>query len=138
MITKFLVICLLELKETQMEKLTNKEEEIMHILWKLEKGFINDILAEMPEPKPHYNTLSTLVRILEEKGVVAYRAFGKSHQYYPVVTMEAYRSMFMEETMQKYFDNSFSNLVNFFVKDKQVSQKELNEILSIIEKNKQV
>ncbi len=138
MTTKFLVICLLELKETQMEKLTNKEEEIMHILWKLEKGFINDILAEMPEPKPHYNTLSTLVRILEEKGVVAYRAFGKSHQYYPVVTMEAYRSMFMEETMQKYFDNSFSNLVNFFVKDKQVSQKELNEILSIIEKNKQV
>ncbi|MDH6602419.1 BlaI family penicillinase repressor [Myroides gitamensis] len=138
MITKILVICLFELKETLMEKLTNKEEEIMHILWKLQKGFINDILAEMPEPKPHYNTLSTLVRILEEKGVVAYHAFGKSHQYYPVVTMEAYRSMFMEETMQKYFDNSFSNLVNFFVKDKQVSQKELNEILSIIEKNKQV
>ncbi len=137
MVTKILVICLFYSKAIKMEKLTNKEEEIMHILWKLQKGFINDILAEMPEPKPHYNTLSTLVRILEEKGVVAYKAYGKSHQYYPVVTMEAYRSMFMEETMQKYFDNSFSNLVNFFVKDKQVSQKELNEILSIIEKNKQ-
>lgn len=121
-----------------MEKLTNKEEEIMHILWKLEKGFVNDILAEMPEPKPHYNTLSTLVRILEEKGVVAHKAYGKSHQYYPIVTLEAYRAMFMEETMHKYFDNSFSNLVNFFVKDKQVSQQELDEILSIIEKNKQV
>lgn len=119
-----------------MEKLTNKEEEIMHILWKLEKGFVNDILAAMPEPKPHYNTLSTLIRILEEKGVVSHTAYGKSHQYYPVVSMETYRSMFMEETMQKYFDNSFSNLVNFFVKDNQVSEKELEEIMSIITRNK--
>lgn len=119
-----------------MEKLTNKEEEIMHILWKLEKGFVNDILAAMPEPKPHYNTLSTLIRILEEKGVVSHTAYGKSHQYYPVVSMEAYRSMFMEETMQKYFDNSFSNLVNFFVKDNHVSEKELEEIMSIITRNK--
>ncbi|MBB1151270.1 MULTISPECIES: BlaI/MecI/CopY family transcriptional regulator [unclassified Myroides] len=120
-----------------MEKLTNKEEEIMHILWKLEKGFVNDILAEMPEPKPHYNTLSTLIRILEEKGVVSHTAYGKSHQYYPIVSMEDYRSMFMEETMQKYFDNSFSNLVNFFVQDKQVSDKELEEIMSIITRNKE-
>ncbi|WP_413513104.1 BlaI/MecI/CopY family transcriptional regulator [Myroides odoratus] len=119
-----------------MEKLTNKEEEIMHILWRLEKGFVNDILAEIPEPKPHYNTLSTLVRILEEKGVVAYKAYGKSHQYYPLVTLEEYRTRFMEETMTKYFDNSFSNLVNFFVKDKQVSQNELDEIISIIENNR--
>lgn len=119
-----------------MEKLTNKEEEIMHILWKLKKGFVNDILAEMPEPKPHYNTLSTLVRILEEKGVVSHQAYGKSHQYFPIVSLEDYRTMFMEETMTKYFDNSFSNLVNFFVKDKHVSQKELDEILSIIEKNR--
>ncbi len=119
-----------------MEKLTNKEEEIMHILWKLQKGFINDILAEMPEPKPHYNTLSTLVRILADKGVVGHQAFGKSHQYFPIISMEEYRAMFMEETMTKYFDNSFSNLVNFFVKDNQVSQSELDEIVSIIEKNR--
>lgn len=119
-----------------MEKLTNKEEEIMHILWRLEKGFVNDILAEIPEPKPHYNTLSTLIRILEEKGVVAYNAYGKSHQYYPLVALEEYRTRFMEETMTKYFDNSFSNLVNFFVKDNQVSQRELDEIISIIENNR--
>lgn len=119
-----------------MEKLTNKEEEIMCILWKLEKGFVNDILEYMPEPKPHYNTLSTLVRILEEKGVVSYKAYGKSHQYFPLVKMEDYRKMFMEETMVKYFDNSFSNLVSFFVKDKKLSKHELDELIQIIEQNK--
>ena len=119
-----------------MEKLTNKEEEIMCILWKLGKGFVNDILAEMPEPKPHYNTLSTMIRILEEKGVVSYQAYGKSHQYYPIVSMETYREMFMEETMHKYFDNSFTDLVSFFVKDKKVSEKELDEIMKIIEKSR--
>ncbi|SEI53713.1 Predicted transcriptional regulator [Myroides marinus] len=133
--TKKIVICLLY-QITIMEKLTNKEEEIMCILWKLEKGFVNDILEHMPEPKPHYNTLSTLVRILEEKGVVSYKAYGKSHQYYPLVKKEDYRKMFMEETMEKYFDNSFSNLVSFFVKDKKLSKTELDELMEIIEKNK--
>ncbi|MDR0229141.1 MAG: BlaI/MecI/CopY family transcriptional regulator [Flavobacteriaceae bacterium] len=119
-----------------MEKLTNKEEEIMCILWKIEKGFVNDILEYMPEPKPHYNTLSTMVRLLEEKGVVSYNAFGKSHQYYPILKKEEYRKMFMDETMEKYFDNSFSNLVNYFVKDKQLTAAELQELMQIIEKNK--
>ncbi|WP_010252289.1 BlaI/MecI/CopY family transcriptional regulator [Myroides injenensis] len=119
-----------------MEKLTNKEEEIMRVLWKLEKGFVNDILDQMPEPKPHYNTLSTFIRILVDKGVVGYKAYGKSHQYYPIVTLEQYRTMFMEDTMEKYFDNSFSNLVSFFVKDKKVSKDELDELLQIIEKNR--
>ncbi|MTG97592.1 MULTISPECIES: BlaI/MecI/CopY family transcriptional regulator [Myroides] len=119
-----------------MEKLTNKEEEIMRILWKIEKGFINDILQQMDEPKPHYNTLSTLVRILEDKGVVAHHTFGKSHQYYPLVDISSYKKQFMEDTMQKYFDNSFANLVNFFVKDKNISKEELDEISALIEKNR--
>ncbi|MDR2222396.1 MAG: BlaI/MecI/CopY family transcriptional regulator [Flavobacteriaceae bacterium] len=119
-----------------MEKLTNKEEEIMCILWKIEKGFVNDILEHISEPKPHYNTLSTMVRLLEEKGVVSYKAYGKSHQYFPVLQKEDYRKMFMDETMEKYFDNSFSNLVNYFVKDKKLSSTELEELMQIIEKNK--
>lgn len=119
-----------------MEKLTNKEEEIMRILWKIEKGFVNDILEHVPEPKPHYNTMSTFIRILVDKGVVGFKAYGKSHEYYPIVKMEDYRKMFMEETMEKYFDNSFSNLVNFFVKDKKLSKEELDKIMTIIEKNK--
>jgi predicted transcriptional regulator len=108
----------------------------MRILWKLERGFVNDIMQHMPEPKPHYNTLSTMVRILEEKGVVGHTAYGKSHQYYPIVQLEDYRRMFMEDTMEKYFDNSFSNLVNFFVSDKKISEEELNELIAMVEKNK--
>lgn len=123
-------------KSVTMEKLTNREEEIMRILWKLERGFVNDIMQHMPEPKPHYNTLSTMVRILEEKGVVGHTAYGKSHQYYPIVQLEDYRRMFMEDTMEKYFDNSFSNLVNFFVRDKKISEEELNELIAMVEKNK--
>ncbi|MEC4112754.1 BlaI/MecI/CopY family transcriptional regulator [Myroides pelagicus] len=119
-----------------MEKLTNKEEDIMRILWRIEKGFINDILDQMPEPKPHYNTLSTLVRILEEKGVVAHQAYGKSHQYYPILSIEDYRKQFMEDTLHKYFDNSFANLVNFFAKDKQLTRTELDELSQLIEKNR--
>ncbi len=118
-----------------MEKLTNKEEEIMQVLWQLEKAFVNDILDKMPEPKPHYNTLSTIVRLLEDKGFVSHKSYGKSHQYYPVISLEAYRNVFVKDSIQKYFGNSVSNLVNYFVGDEQLSQEEIQEILAIIEKN---
>lgn len=118
-----------------MEKLTNKEEEIMQVIWQLEKVFVNDILDKMPEPKPHYNTLSTIVRLLEDKGFVSHKSYGKSHQYYPVISLEAYRNVFVKDSIQKYFGNSVSNLVNYFVKDEQLSQEEIQEILTIIEKN---
>ncbi len=118
-----------------MEKLTNKEEEIMQVLWQLEKAFVNDILDKMPEPKPHYNTLSTIVRLLEDKGFVSHKSYGKSHQYYPVISLETYRNVFVKDSIQKYFGNSVSNLVNYFVGDEQLSQEEIQEILAIIEKN---
>lgn len=119
-----------------MEKLTNKQEEIMQILWQLEKAFVNDILEKMPEPKPHYNTLSTIVRLLEEKGYVDHKSYGKSHQYFPRITIESYRSVFVKDSMKKYFNNSIANLVNFFVKDEKLSNEEIEELLQIIEKNK--
>ena len=78
-----------------MQKLTNKEEEIMHILWKLEKAFVKDVLAEIKLDKPHYNTLSTIIRNLEEKGYVAYNAYGKTHQYFPIVSKEDYKTKFI-------------------------------------------
>ncbi|SRR5690554_380162 len=119
-----------------MEKLTNKEEEVMQILWKIEKGFINDILHEMPAPKPHYNTLSTIVRLLESKGFVSYKSYGKSHQYHPIISKEAYRKVYVKDSIKKYFDNSISNLVNYFVKEEKLSQEEIEELLKIIENNK--
>ncbi|MDN3705660.1 BlaI/MecI/CopY family transcriptional regulator [Myroides ceti] len=119
-----------------MEKLTNKEEEIMQILWKLENAFINDILEATEAPKPHYNTLSTIVRILEDKGFVGHRAYGKSHQYFPVITKEAYRSVYVKDSIIKYFDNSVSDLVSYFVKDESITQSDYDEIMAIIEKSK--
>ena len=117
-----------------MQKLTNKEEEIMQILWKLEKAFVKEVLAEIVEDQPHYNTLSTIIRNLEEKGFVAYNAFGNTHQYYPIIKMEDYRNRFMNTAIENYFDNSYKNVVSFFAKENKISAQELREILALIEK----
>lgn len=124
------------LNETTMEKLTNKEEEIMHILWKLEKAFVKDVLAEIEDDKPHYNTLSTIIRNLEEKGYVGYNAYGKTHQYYPFVSKEEYRKGFMNVAIDNYFNNSYKNMVSFFAKEEKISVEELKEIIALIENQK--
>lgn len=90
----------MEYKIHIMQKLTNKEEEIMHILWKLKKAFVKDVLAEITEDQPHYNTLSTIIRNLEEKGFVSHNAYGNTHQYFPTVTMEEYRKRFMNTAIE--------------------------------------
>jgi BlaI family penicillinase repressor len=118
-----------------MERLTNKEEEVMQALWKLEKGFVKDILAELPE-KQHYNTISTIVRNLEEKGYVGYNAFGKTHQYFPLVSKEDYTKRFMNLAMQRYFNNNYKSMVSFFAREEKISAEELREILEIIENKK--
>lgn len=120
-----------------MEKLTNKEEEILHILWKLEKAFVKEVLAEIPEENLHYNTVSTIIRNIEEKGYVAHKAYGKTHQYYPVVSKEEYRKQFMSTATKKFFDNSYKSMVSFFAAEEKISAKELREILEIIEKKKE-
>lgn len=119
-----------------MEKLTNKEEEVMQILWTIEKGFVKDIMEQMPDPKPHYNTLSTIVRLLEEKGFVSYKSYGKSHQYFPIISLEDYRGVFVKDSIRKYFGNSVSNLVNYFVRKEKLTENEIQELMDIIEKNK--
>ena len=118
----------------KMKKLTRKEEEVMKILWKLEKAFVKDIMEEITEDKPHYNTLSTIVRNLEEKGYVSYTAYGKTHQYFPIVTIENYRKKFMNTAIDTYFNSSYKNLVSFFAEEEKISAAELREILDIIEK----
>jgi len=119
-----------------MEKLTPKEEEVMQALWKLKKAFVKEILAEMPNSKLHYNTVSTLVRKLEEKGFVNYEAFGKTHRYFPKVSKETYSAYFMKNATQKFFDSSYKNMVSFFAQEEKISAKELREILEIIENKK--
>jgi predicted transcriptional regulator len=117
-----------------MQKLTNKEEEVLQILWKLEKAFVKDVLAEIKEEQPHYNTLSTIIRNLEEKGYVAYNAFGKTHQYYPIVSKEAYRKRFFNTAIDNYFNSSYKNVVSFFAKEEKISVEDLKEIIALIEK----
>ncbi|NND64066.1 MAG: BlaI/MecI/CopY family transcriptional regulator [Flavobacteriaceae bacterium] len=116
-----------------MEKLTNKEEEVMQVLWELEKAFVKEIIEKLPGGN-HYNTISTIVRNLEEKGFVAYHAFGKTHQYYPLVSKTTYAKKFMNLASQRYFNNSYKSMVSFFAKEEKISAEELREILEIIEK----
>tara|TARA_R110000868_G_scaffold28633_2_gene107183 strand:+ start:43929 stop:44288 length:360 start_codon:yes stop_codon:yes gene_type:complete len=116
-----------------MKKLTNKEEEIMIILWELQQAFVKDVLAEFKNEKPHYNTLSTMIRNLEEKGYVAHNAFGNTHQYYPIVTKEVYRKCFMNQAIEDYFSNSYKNLVSFFATEEKISVADLKEIIERIE-----
>jgi predicted transcriptional regulator len=117
-----------------MEKLTNKEEEIMRVLWDLKQAFVKEVLAELPDPKPHYNTISTIVRNLEEKGYIRHEAFGKTHRYQPAVTREEYRKSFMQKTISNYFGNSYKNVVSFLAKEEKISVNELKEIIDLIEK----
>jgi BlaI family transcriptional regulator, penicillinase repressor len=119
-----------------MKRLTRKEEEAMKILWKARKGFVKDLLELYIDPKPHYNTLSSLVRGLEDKGYVKHKAYGKNHQYYPAVTREEYRKVFMKNVVKDYFGSSYKNVVSFFVDEKKISTDDLKEMIRIIEKGK--
>ena len=107
----------------------------MQALWQLEKGFVKEILALLPG-KQHYNTVSTIVRNLEDKGFIGHHAYGKTHQYYPLVTKEDYTKKFMNAATERFFNNSYKSMVSFFAKEEKISAKELREILDIIEKKK--
>ncbi|MFM1879080.1 MAG: hypothetical protein RLZZ241_1946 [Bacteroidota bacterium] len=119
------------------QKLTNKEEEIMQALWKLQKAFVKELLKALPtDPKPHYNTVSTLVRNLEEKGFVGHEAFGNTHRYFPIISREAYRTAYISDTVAGYFDHNYKSLVSFFAKEEKISADELREIIALIDKKK--
>ena len=116
-------------KTANLKELTKAEDEVMQILWQLDKGFIKDILDKMPEPKPAYNTVSTIVRILEKKGFVGYTAYGKTHEYFPLVTREKYTRFYLNNMISGYFNGSFKNLVSFFAKDNKLKTKDLEQLL---------
>jgi len=115
-----------------MKELTKLEEEIMQVLWQIEKGFANDIMAAVPEPKPAYNTVLTIVRILERKGFVGYHVYGKAHQYYPLVSKEEYSKQLLSGVVKNYFNNSFRSLVSAFADGKNLTLKDLEELKNMI------
>ena len=115
-----------------MNKLTKKEEEVMKILWELKKAFVKDIVAEFHDPKPHYNTISSLVRILQDKGIVGFKQYGNTYEYFPLLPKEDYRKVFMREIINDYFDNSFSSVVASFIEEETLSPDEIEEIMKLI------
>lgn len=121
----------------EIRELTKAELQIMQLLWKKNQAFVNELIEEIPEPKPAYNTVSTIVRILETKGFVSHRTFGKSHQYFPVVEKEAYVKSYMGNVLSSFFSGSVSNMVSFLSKKEGITLKEADEIMEIISKNKQ-
>ena len=119
-----------------MKKLTKKEEELMKILWKLDKAFVKEIIEKYPDPKPHYNTISSLVRLLQDKGVIGYTQYGNTYQYFPLISKDEYRRSFMNQVVTDYFDNSYKSAVAFFVKEKGLSEEELEELIKLIKDQK--
>ena len=115
------------------KRLTKAEEEIMHILWKLEKAFVNDIIAEFPIPKPAYNTVSTIVRILEKKKFIAHQAFGKTHEYYPMISKKDYADKYLSHFIDNYFSNSYQSLVSFMTKQEKLDIKDMEAIIALME-----
>ncbi len=115
-----------------MKQLTKAEEEVMQILWQLERGNVASIINELPEPKPAYNTVSTIVRILESKGFVNHEQKGKGYVYFPVVTKSEYSNQSINKLVNGYFQGSFKSMVSFFMKKNDMNLSELEAILKDI------
>ncbi|MBX2966407.1 MAG: BlaI/MecI/CopY family transcriptional regulator [Cyclobacteriaceae bacterium] len=119
-----------------MRELTKAEDQIMQVLWKLEKAFVKDIIDHLPNPKPAYNTVSTIIRILETKGFVNHKAYGKTHEYFPIIAKEKYTRFYLNTMLKGYFGGSFQNLVSFFAKENNLSAKEVEALLKEINTKK--
>jgi len=117
----------------KIKELTKAEEQLMQILWDKKKAFVNDLLEVLPEPKPAYNTVSTIVRILERKGFVSHKAYGNTHQYFPVVTKKAYTKQTFKTMLSGYFSNSFEQMVSFFATEEKLTLSEMEEIKRIMD-----
>lgn len=117
-----------------MNELTKAEEQIMQVLWKLEKVFVHDVLDELPNPKPAYNTVSTIIRILEKKEFVSHKAYGKTHQYFPIVTKETYATFKANHLLGDYFGNSIEKMLSFFVQKEKIDLTQVDKLLKNIAK----
>ncbi|MCU7547774.1 BlaI/MecI/CopY family transcriptional regulator [Chitinophagaceae bacterium LB-8] len=119
-----------------MKTLTKAEEQIMQVLWKIGEGFIRDVMDAVPEPKPHQNTVATMLKILVEKEFAGIKTFGRQHQYYPLISKDAYSKASMKSLVKGYFDGSFSDAVSFMVKEKSLSLEDLEALLKQLKKSK--
>ena len=119
------------------KELTKAEDQIMQILWRLEKAFVKDIVEQMPSPKPAYNTVSTITRILEKKGFVGYKAYGKTHEYFPLVSKDKYTKFYLNNLVGGYFNGSIQSLVSFFASENKMDVNDIDQLLKKLEELKQ-
>lgn len=119
-------------KESTMKELTKVEEEVMQIIWQLERGVVRDFINELKDPKPPYSTISSVVRILEKKGFVAHKAYGKTHEYYPIITKDEYRKFAVNGLVKRFFAGSASNMLSFFAKENQLKVEEIQSLIDSI------
>ena len=115
-----------------MKELTKAEEQVMQILWDIEKGFVKDLMEHFNKPRPAYNTVSTICRILEKKGFIDHRSYGNSHQYYPVISRDEYTSSYLNNMVKNYFSNSLEQLVSFFSKQNKLDIREAESIIELM------
>lgn len=119
-----------------MKELTKAEEQVMLILWEIKEGLVKDVLERMSPPKPAYNTVSTVIRVLEGKGFIDHKAVGNTYIYFPLITEDQYKHFAFDKVMNNYFDNSYHRLVSFLVKEKNMDIGEINELVQLAEKLK--
>jgi BlaI family transcriptional regulator, penicillinase repressor len=119
-----------------MKTLTKAEEQVMQVIWKLKEGFIRDVMDAMPSPKPHQNTIATILKILVDKEFVGIKVFGRQHQYYPLVSKDAYSKATMKNLVKGYFGGSFSEAVSFMVKENSISLEDLETLLQQFKKSR--
>ncbi|WAC40619.1 BlaI/MecI/CopY family transcriptional regulator [Pedobacter sp. SL55] len=119
-----------------MRELTKAEEQIMLILWELKEAIVKEVIDKMDPPKPAYNTVSTVIRVLEGKGFVDHKAVGNTHIYFPTISEEQYKHFAFDKVMNNYFENSYESLVSFLVNEKKMDMAQLDEIIAIAEQLK--
>jgi BlaI family penicillinase repressor len=117
----------------KIKELTKAEEQIMQIMWQLNEAIVKEIIDKIPDPKPAYNTVSTVVRVLEGKGFIDHKAYGNSHVYYPVISETEYKKFTFDKMMKSYFDDSYKSLVSFIADEKKLGIKELDELTTLID-----
>ena len=116
-----------------MNKLTRAEEQVMQVLWEMDKGLVKDMLDKLPEPRPAYNTVSTIIRILEKKGFVDHKAYGTTYEYFPIVKKEDYANFHFSDFMKNYFNDSFPRMAAFFARENNLSMEDMEEIMKLTE-----
>lgn len=125
-----------KIKRKLMVTLTKAEERIMKILWEIGEGFIKDIIERFPDPKPPYNSVSTIVRVLVQKDIVGFTAYGGTHKYHPLITRDEYSKGQLSRLLTDYYNNSLREVVNFFSENKNLDEKELDEVMKMLKQLK--